>query len=97
MTINGKTYANKPLTFSAMRKLEKDGLSITTMSTRPLDFLCGYVGLCMDTDADSAAAELDAHLAGGGNLDEIGEALNTAIEVSGFFKVFTPEQNSKTA
>lgn len=89
MTINGKSFEPARLSFSAMRKMEKAGLTVSNMADRPLQFITLYAALSMDVDEDAAAAELDKHLEGGGDLNEISEALNHAVEDSGFFKTGT--------
>lgn len=86
MKINGKTYETPTLNFSALCAMEKQGLPIDDMSTRPLAFLCAFAALAMGTSLEEAQQELDAHMASGGSLDEISNALNAAVEASGFFK-----------
>ena len=97
MVINGKTYTPARLTFGAMRLMEKNGLSINDIGSRPLEFLALYLALSMGNgaDVDTAAAELDAHLDAGGDLNEISEALDNAVRASGFFKEGTPETKAK--
>ena len=97
MTINGKTYTPARLSFNAMRLMEKNGLNINDIGSRPLEFLTIYFSMCMgnNIDVDTAAAELDAHLDAGGDLSEISEALDNAVRTSGFFKEGTTETKAK--
>ena len=97
MVINGKTYTPARLTFSAMRKMERSGLTVNDIGSRPLEFLTLYLALSMgnNTDVDTAAAELDAHLDAGGDLNEISEALDNAVRASGFFREETTETKAK--
>lgn len=97
MVINGKTYTPARLTFSAMRKMEQSGLAVAAIGSRPLEFLALYLALSMGNgaDVDTAAAELDAHLDAGGDLNEISEALDNAVRASGFFREETVETKAK--
>ena len=97
MVINGKTYTPARLTFGAMRLMEKNGLNINDIGSRPLEFLTIYFSMCMgnNTDVDTAAAELDAHLDAGGDLTEISEALDSAVKASGFFREGAAETKAK--
>lgn len=94
MKINGKQYDAPALNFGAMCTLEKWGLQIGDLSSRPLGFLAGFVALAIGGDLTAGQAAIDAHLENGGNLEEISDALNKAVDESGFFKATAGE--SKT-
>lgn len=94
MTVNGKEYDAPVLNFGAMCKLEKFGLSIGDLSSRPLGFLAGFVGLAIGEDLAGGQAAIDEHLENGGSLDDLTNALNKAVEASGFFKQMEEEKAS---
>ena len=95
MTISGKEYTRPELNFANMTKLENWGFSLDRMADRPLGFLAGYIALAMNSTLGDAAKEIDAHIAGGGKLDDITAAMNEALNSSGFFKALAA-QTAKT-
>ena len=94
MKINNKEYTTPTLNFAAMCELEKWGLQIGDISSRPLAFLAGFIGLAIGEDLSGGQAAIDAHLEGGGTLDDLTEELNEAVDASGFFK--GTEEEKKT-
>lgn len=92
MTINGKEYDTPILNFGAMCKLEQWGLSIGDLSSRPLGFLAGFVGLAIGEDLAGGQGAIDEHLKNGGALDDLTDELNKAVEQSGFFKQLEEEK-----
>lgn len=86
MKINGTEYDAPVLNFKNMCELERQGLSISDISSRPLAFLAGFVGLAIGKDMEGGMEEIDAHFEGGGTLDELTDELNKAVDASGFFK-----------
>lgn len=92
MKINGKDYDAPVLNFGAMCELERWGLQIGDLSSRPLGFLAGYVGLAIGGDLAAGESAIDEHLKGGGNLEEISDVLNKAVDESGFFKATAGEK-----
>lgn len=96
MTINGNEYTTPELTFSNVCKLESWGIQADSMGARPLGLLAGFVSLAIGGKTlEDGEAAIDAHIAGGGKLDDITADLNEAISKSGFFKALA-EQAAKT-
>ena len=96
MTINGNEYTTPELTFSNVCKLESWGIQADNMGARPLGLLAGFVSLAIGGKTlEDGEAAIDAHIAGGGKLDDITADLNEAISKSGFFKALA-EQAAKT-
>ena len=95
MTINGKEYTRPALNFKNMTQLENWGFSLDKMADRPLGFLAGYIALAMNSTLGDAAKEIDAHIAGGGSLDELTAELNRSIEESNFFKAPAEKKTAK--
>lgn len=92
MIINNTEYTAPTLNFGDMCKLEQWGLQIGDLSSRPLGFLAGFVGLAIGGDLDAGQAAIDAHLENGGSLDDLTDSLNKAVEASGFFKATAGEK-----
>ena len=96
MKINGTEYTTPTLNFSSTCKLEQWGIDMASMASKPLTLLAGFVSLAIGGKSlEDGEAAVDAHLAGGGKLDDITAALNAAISESGFLKA-TAEQTAKT-
>lgn len=95
MKINNTEYTVPTLNFSNVCKLESWGFSLDKMADRPLGFLSGYIALAMNSTPEDAAKEIDAHIAGGGSLDELAEELNRSIEESDFFKAPAEKKTAK--
>ena len=95
MKINNIEYTTPVLNFSNVCKLESWGIAVDNMGARPLGLLAGFVALAIGGKSlEDGEAAIDAHLAGGGKLDDITVVLNNAISESGFFKA--AEQTAKT-
>ena len=96
MKINNTEYTTPELTFSNVCKLESWGIAVDNMGARPLGLLAGFVALTIGGKSlEDGEAAIDAHLAGGGKLDDIAANLYAAISESGFFKA-AGEQPAKT-
>ena len=92
MKINNIEYATPALNFSNVCKLESWGIATDNMGDRPLGLLAGFVALAIGGKTlEDGEAAIDAHLAGGGKLNDITTTLNEAIESSGFFKAVAGE------
>lgn len=88
-TINGKKYTPKELNFDAACELEDYGVSLIdakSMKSKNLALIRGYFGICAGLDAEDAAKEVQEHLASGGKLDGLLDALRTAMDDSSFFR-----------
>lgn len=96
MKINGTEYTVPTLNFSNVCKLESWGIAADNMGARPLGLLAGFVSLAIGGKSlEDGEAAVDAHLASGGNLDDITAAMNEALNSSGFFKALAA-QTAKT-
>lgn len=92
MKINNTEYTTPVLNFSNVCKLESWGIAADNMGARPLGLLAGFVALAIGGKTlEDGEAAIDAHIAGGGKLDDITATLNEAIESSGFFKAVAGE------
>ena len=96
MKINNTEYTTPVLNFSNVCKLESWGIATDNMGDRPLGLLAGFVALAIGGKTlEDGEAAIDAHLAGGGKLNDITTTLNEAIESSGVFKAVA-EETAKT-
>ena len=86
MKINDREYHMPQLNFNAMCDLEDLGASFSEMDKKLLSTVRAFLALAMGGDTDKAGKEIEAHLASGGNFDEIMEDINRAVEESGFFR-----------
>ena len=92
MKINNTEYTTPVLNFSNVCKLESWGIATDNRGDRPLGLLAGFVALAIGGKTlEDGEAAIDAHLAGGGKLNDITTTLNEAIESSGFFKAVAGE------
>ena len=56
------------------------------MDKKLLSTVRGFVSLAMNGDSEKAGTEIEAHLAAGGNFDEIMKEIEKAVQTSGFFR-----------
>ena len=69
--------------------LEDMGLSLTEMDKKVLSTVRGFLALAMDGDEEKAGREMEMHLANGGDLNEMMEEINKAVNESGFFQALS--------
>lgn len=101
LTINNKQYKEKPIDFNATIEMQELGGDLYQVASKPLAVLRAYFAYCAGLDATTAGEEISAHIVGGGDLADLSEALNRAMEESDFFKAMvakaTAEENSAKA
>lgn len=85
-TINGKTYKAKELTYNFMCEMEEHGVQIYDIDKKPMSLGREYFALCAGVDSETAGAEIEQHIIGGGDLSGLYEALAESVNESGFFK-----------
>lgn len=90
--LNGKEYKNFELDFNTICKLEELGVNIADpQSLQGLDSIRKIISIVFDFDVEKAGKEIEAHIIGGGNFNEISEVIVKAIEDSGFIKALTAQ------
>lgn len=89
MIINNKEYKLPELNFNTICMLEDMGLSLTEMDKKVLSTVRGFLALAMDGDEEKAGREMEMHLANGGDLNEMMEEINRAVQTSGFFQALS--------
>ena len=84
--INGKSYQGAEMTFNNVCKMEEMDAPITYGAKVSFSMLRAYLALCMNTSKENAGEELEKHIINGGNMDDLAEAMNEAVENSDFFR-----------
>nr|DAE40882.1 MAG TPA: tail assembly chaperone protein [Caudoviricetes sp.] len=97
ITINGKVYSTKEITFNSICEFEEMGVSMSDIEEKSMMFVRGYAAMCMGKKAEQAGQEIEAHILGGGDMGEITEALKEAVEESGFFQALSKRAKEKDA
>jgi len=85
-TVNGKKYDAIDFTFNTVADLEDLGFSLEEASSKSLKFLRAYFALCAGISVKEAGEEIEAHIIGGENLDEMGTLMAKKLDESGFFQ-----------
>ena len=67
------------------------------MDKKLLSTVRGFVSLAMNGDSEKAGKEIEAHLAAGGNFDEIMKEIEKAVKTSGFFRALGERPTQGTA
>lgn len=94
--INGKTVRPAELTFNNVCKMEEMGASLTDAQNRSMSLIRAYLAICMNVPQEIAGKELEAHVIGGGGIEDIADAMSEAIEESGFFQALNKTEEEKT-
>ncbi len=91
-TINGKVYNAKPFTYNLVCDMEHDGVSMSKMSEMPMEVLRVYFMKCSNLNAEKAGTEIEEHIIGGGNLEEIMTVMSSEMSESRFFQSLTKRE-----
>ena len=86
--INNNRYDIPEMDFDAVCELEERGVNLIGMDKsnfKAATTIRGLVAFIMNTDVKTASREIEAHIAGGGNIVELFDGLTFALEKSGFF------------
>ena len=84
LTVNGKVYPVKELTWKFLVILDKEGIDVERVSG--VAALNMFVAYCGDMTPQEAEEEINAHVLNGGNLNELVDTYNKALTDSGFFR-----------
>lgn len=96
ITINGKIYRAKPFDFNTVCDLEDSGVSLQEMQKKPMSMLRAYVGLCIKGSKEKAGEEIQAHIIGGGNFNEVYTVMGEEMNDSDFFQALSKAANEET-
>lgn len=86
--INNKKYEVKELGFGDMVHMEEMGFSVIEAFKKKQLFslAMAFTGIVANCDREDAENLCEQHILGGGNIADIVNAFNAAVEESGFFK-----------
>lgn len=85
-TVNGKEYRAKEFDFNLMCDLEDMGMPVAEMSKKPSAAVRAYFALCAGKGKEFAGKEIEAHIIGGGSLEDVVIAMDEEMEKSDFFQ-----------
>lgn len=96
--VNGKEYKTAGITFNTVCELEDNGITLADMAKKQTSFIRAYFAICANISVEEAGKELEQHIIGGGNFNEIIETIAKEVEESGFFRALTkkPTENATT-
>lgn len=95
--VNGKTYKAAEMTFNNVCKMEEMDAPVTLGQKVSFSLLRGYLALCMNTSKENAGDELEKHIVNGGSMDELADAMASAIEESDFFRKMSENEEQNVA
>ena len=98
-TINNRRYEAKEFDFNLVCDLQEMGvdiLDIASIRKTPTTIIRSYLALCMDGDKEIAGVEMQNHIVGGGNFDEILNVIMKKMEESDFFQALSKEAEANT-
>lgn len=85
-TVNNKVYPAKEITFEFMCELEDANVALEEMIKKKFKMATAYLAYCMGADYETASAEINAHVIGGGNIVDVVTVAFEALEESDFFR-----------
>lgn len=95
--VNGKEYKAKEFSFNLVCDLEDMGVSLEQAGSKPLSVARAYFALCAGQGKEYAGKEMEAHIASGGNFNDIMNAMSEEMEKSDFFRNLTKTENKEAA
>lgn len=93
ITLNGKEYKIKDVTFDDMCELEDLGLSLPTIKSKPLTSFRALVSFYCGISLETATKEIEEHFKNGGNFDLYVDLVERLTQ-SGFFRLISAEQGT---
>ena len=95
-TVNGVTYTAKPFDFDLICDLEDMGVSIEKIDKMPMSLIRAYFAICADTEPRIASSWIQAHMAKGGKLEDITNAMAKEMNDSDFFRSLGKTEEQET-
>lgn len=84
--LNNNVIVAKKFDFNTVCDLEDLGVSLQDAQKKPTAMVRAYVALCANTTITVAGQMLEAHIANGGNFDDIINVMTKEMETSDFFR-----------
>ena len=85
-TINGKKYTPKVFDFNLLCDMEDAGVTLESMTKKPMSAVRAYFTACYGGDAEGAGREIEQHIINGGEMTELMNAMSDAMSESDFFR-----------
>lgn len=85
-TINGKKITAKAIDFNTICDLEDYGLNFADIQKKSTSFMRAYLAISAGIDTEEAGLEMQNHIIGGGNFEDLIKAMTKEIENSDFFR-----------
>ena len=95
--LNGNSYPIKDMSVNMICDLEDMGISLGEMQNKSFSFIRAYVSMCMGESLEKAGREIELHLINKGKLEDIMDAIKTAMEESDFFRALQANQDEETS
>ena len=96
LTLNGKSYKAAEFDLNLMCDFEDRGITLDEIGNKMFNVIREYCATSMDVDPKTAGAEITAHIANGGSIDEISSVMSAAMEDSGFFRTTSKNKDSES-
>lgn len=95
-TINGKKYDAKVFDFNTLCDMEDAGVTLESMTKKPMSAVRAYFTVCYGGDAEGAGREIEQHIINGGDMTELMKAMSDAMSESDFFRSLAKSDQEKT-
>ena len=94
--LNKRRYEAKEFDFNTVCDLSEMGIDFEKIQKAPAPAIRAYLAICMDADKDIAGREIQAHILGGGNLDEVAKVMAEMLDKSDFFQALNKSEETTT-
>lgn len=95
-TLNGTEYKALEFDFNLICDLEDMGITMESMQSKAMNFIRSYISLCIGKGREYAGQEINAHIIGGGSLDEIMGVIGDVMGESDFFRALSKDEEEET-
>lgn len=95
--LNGNSYPIKDMSVNMICDLEDMGISLGDMQKKSFSFIRAYVSMCMGESLEKAGKEIELHLINKGKLEDVMDAVKTAMEESDFFQALQTNTDEETS
>lgn len=95
--LNGNSYPIKDMSVNMICDLEDMGISLGDMQKKSFSFIRAYVSMCMGESPEKAGKEIELHLINKGKLEDVMDAVKTAMEESDFFRALQTNTDEETS
>ena len=95
-TINKQRYTALPFSFNMVCDMETLGIPMEQMQQKPFSMMRAYFSLCGDISLDDAGKELQEHIIGGGDFEDLTQAMSEEMENSDFFRSLNKRTEKET-